>query len=330
MDNFSAESKPEKGKPRVDSLGLEWQPWAQSFYQNLKDAIAPPKLAPLRVTSRPVQVPSIWSHDAAFGPSQAVALAVHVGLIALLMFPLYQTIAHPPNAVTQLGGRLGEISPFRWRLPAGDGQPHGGGGGGDRDPIPPSAGRPPAFAFVQLTPPTVTVRNQNPALAVEPTVVGNPELRIADSNLLNLGDPQETTITDSNGPGTGGGIGTNHGSGIGNGNGPGLGPGEDGDTGGGVHIAGVYGYGTPSCLYCPDPKYSEAARQVKYMGTVLVQLTVGADGRPSNIVVLKDPGMGLGEKALEAVKTWQFKPALGPDRNPAATRVNIEVQFRLL
>jgi len=66
------------------------------------------------------------------------------------------------------------------------------------------------------------------------------------------------------------------------------------------------------------------------MGTVVVQLVVNADGKASDIIVIKDPGMGLGEKAVEAVKTWQFRPARGPNGKPAATRVNIEVQFRLL
>jgi TonB family protein len=357
MGSFSVPPKPEEGQAKKNSFGIEvphdlkgrhqtvrkaesggcapgmsikWQPWFQTFYQNLRDAIAPPKLPPLKLTSQPVTVRSIWSRDKAFGPSQIIALALHIGLIALLVAPLYQTTTYPPPAVIMIGSHTSGISPYTWRLPTGENQAHGGGGGGDRNPIPPSTGRPPSFAFVQLTPPTVTIRNQSPALAAEPTLVGNPALRIAGPSLLNFGDPLQTSVTDSNGPGTSGGIGNGHGTGIGNENGPGLGPGEDGGTGGGPYSAGTHGYGSPSCVYCPDPKYPEAARQVKFMGTVTVQVVVNPDGRASDIVVIKDPGMGLGEKAVEAVKTWQFRPALGPNDKPAATRVNIEVQFRLL
>jgi TonB family protein len=38
--------------------------------------------------------------------------------------------------------------------------------------------------------------------------------------------------------------------------------------------------------------------------------------------------MGLDDKALEAVRTWRFEPAL-KDGRPVAVQVNIEVNFRL-
>jgi periplasmic protein TonB len=330
MDNFSAPPEPKEIKAIRNSFGIEWQPWFKTFYRNLRDAIAPPKLPPLRLTSQSVKVRSIWSRDAAFGPSQTLALALHLGFIALLAVPLYNKIASSAPPAIVIGGPPIEVPPYTWRLPPGDKPAQGGGSGGDHNPVPPSAGRLPPFALLQITPPTVTIRNPNPALPAQPTLVGNPNLKISSPDLPNLGDPEERTVSDSNGPGTGDGIGTRHGTGIGGGNGPGFGLGDGGGAGGGPNDAGAKGYGTPSCLYCPDPKYSEAARQVKFMGTVMVQLIVNADGRPSDIVVIKDPGLGLGEKAIEAVKTWQFKPALGPNGKPAATRVNIEVQFRLL
>ena len=173
------------------------------------------------------------------------------------------------------------------------------------------------------------IRNPNPRLTATPTLIGPPDLKLPSPNLPNYGDPLARIITDSNGPGSGGGIGSGSGGGIGSGTGGGLGPGSGGGTGGGVYNAGTGGYGIPSCLYCPDPKYSEEARKVKFMGTVVVQAIVNADGHATNIQVVHDPGMGLAEKAIEAVKTWQFKPALGPNGKPAATVVPIEVQFRL-
>src|SRR5215471_4859583 len=36
------------------------EPWYKSFLQNVKDAVNPPKLPPLEVTSKPVAVKDIW------------------------------------------------------------------------------------------------------------------------------------------------------------------------------------------------------------------------------------------------------------------------------
>jgi TonB family protein len=54
------------------------------------------------------------------------------------------------------------------------------------------------------------------------------------------------------------------------------------------------------------------------------------DGRAIEIEVVKGPGLGLEEKAVEAVKQWRFKPAMGPSGKPVAVVVPIEVTFRLL
>jgi protein TonB len=57
---------------------------------------------------------------------------------------------------------------------------------------------------------------------------------------------------------------------------------------------------------------------------------VGPDGRPTDIEVVQGPGLGLDEQAIAAVKTWRFRPALGPNRLSVPTQIIIEVQFRLL
>jgi TonB family protein len=88
--------------------------------------------------------------------------------------------------------------------------------------------------------------------------------------------------------------------------------------------------GYPTCDYCPDAKYSEEARKAKFQGVVLLQVIVAANGRATNIEVVRGPGLGLEEQAVAAVKTWRFKPAFGPNRTPVPTRIAIEVQFRLL
>jgi TonB family protein len=88
--------------------------------------------------------------------------------------------------------------------------------------------------------------------------------------------------------------------------------------------------GSPvECLECPPPTYPKEARKKKKEGTVVLQVTITAEGRATNITVVKGLGSGLDEKALEAVRNWKFKPAYGPGGRPIPVYVTIEVNFRL-
>jgi TonB family protein len=181
----------------------------------------------------------------------------------------------------------------------------------------------------QITPPMVVVRNDNPKLAVEPTVVVPPQIKLAMNNMPNLGDPMAAIPNGplSNGTGSGGGIGSGSGGGVGSGEGPGVGPGRGGGIGGGVfHVGG--GVSAPKPVFSPDPEYSEEARKAKYQGTVVLGLVVGPDGRPRDMKVLRSLGLGLDEKAIEAVKNWRFDPAV-KDNKPVAVYISVEVDFRL-
>jgi TonB family protein len=84
----------------------------------------------------------------------------------------------------------------------------------------------------------------------------------------------------------------------------------------------------PRVTYAPPAEFSEAARAAKYQGTCILKLIVGADGNPRNIRVINPIGMGLDEKALEAVRTWKFQPAL-KDGKPVAAEIAVEVDFHL-
>jgi periplasmic protein TonB len=64
-------------------------------------------------------------------------------------------------------------------------------------------------------------------------------------------------------------------------------------------------------------------------GIVVLTAVVGADGKAHDIVVIKPLPDGLTEKAVEAVESWRFNPAKGPDGNPAAVRQTIEVNFHI-
>jgi TonB family protein len=97
----------------------------------------------------------------------------------------------------------------------------------------------------------------------------------------------------------------------------------------GVARPGVGGVTVPACVYCPSPNFTDEARAAKFSGSVVLQVVVTADGRAENISVVRKAVYGLEQSAIETVKNWQFRPAKGPDGNPVATVVPIEVTFRI-
>ncbi len=215
-----------------------------------------------------------------------------------------------------------DISPYV--LPQSATQSGGGGGGGDRDKLQASKGALPKLSRQQITPPVVVVRNDNPKLVVPPEVVV-PQMNLPQVGPL--GDPLSKVTLASNGTGSGGGIGSGSGGGVGSGRGPGVGPGWGGGIGGGAYRVGG-GVSAPRALYAPDPEYSEEARKAKWQGTVVLWVIVGPDGRPRDIRIQRSLGMGLDEKAIEAVRQWKFDPAK-KDGQPVAVQINVEVNFRL-
>ena len=85
----------------------------------------------------------------------------------------------------------------------------------------------------------------------------------------------------------------------------------------------------PSIVYRVEPTYSEEARKAKYQGSVFIQIVVDENGDVKDIRVVRPLGLGLDEKAIEAVAKWRFKPGM-KDGKPVAVIANVEVSFRLL
>ena len=317
-------------RPVNKGLEVDWGGNFGSFKDRLREFFHPSKPAPLPPGIQPVKVKDIWSKDENFGWMQLIAFAVHASVVALLIAPFIFSFSTPTKAVNkQVDVTPLDISPYISKLPAGKDKAGGGGGGGDRSPEPATKGKAPRFSMTQFTPPTAVIKNPNPKLPADPTLLGPPDLKVNNPNLSNFGDPLAAAVTMSNGPGGGGGIGTGEAGGIGSGNGGGLGPGEGGGTGGGAFHAGVNGVGLPSCFYMPNPPYSEEARKAKYSGTVLVEAIVNLDGKLTNLRVLKSPGLGLDDNTITTLKTWRCKPALGPNGKPVPVIVPFEVNFRL-
>jgi TonB family protein len=297
-------------------------PWYKTFLKNVQEAIFPPKLPPLELTSHPVAVKDIWGlygrQKKSFFMSTVFQGVVVVAAFWIFSIPAVQNAAKRATSVF---------------LPDLSAAPEvkiskGGGGGGDRSLLAASKGRLPKIAPRQFTPPTAVNNNLNPKLVMDPSILAPPDVAMPNVNMSQYGDPLAKLGPPSNGPGYGGGIGSGHGGGVGSGSGGGLGPGDGGGFGGGVYRVGN-GTTAPVLLYKKEPEYSEEARKAKYQGTVVLSVEVDPSGRAINPRVVRSLGLGLDEKAMEAVRQWKFKPGYHNGK-PVTVAATIEVNFRLL
>jgi TonB family protein len=254
--------------------------------------------------------------------SFVVSFVLNTVILALLIWVGSWTATHVPE-IKQMTGIAVDISPYV--MTPSDKIAGGGGGGGSHDVNPASKGALPKLSKTQIAPPTV-LPMESPKLAVAPTVVVPPEIKLPQGG--QMGDPMSKVIgTLSNGTGVGGGIGSGSGGGVGSGSGPGVGPGHGGGIGGGAYRVGG-GVSAPKIIYKVDPEFSEEARKNKWQGTVVLKVVVGVDGKTHEISVLRSLGMGLDEKAVEAARLWRFDPGM-KDGRPVPVEVNMEINFHL-
>lgn len=85
----------------------------------------------------------------------------------------------------------------------------------------------------------------------------------------------------------------------------------------------------PTLITKVEPQYAPDAKLAKYSGAVLLILEIGTDGVPRNVAVLRGLGLGLDQKAVDAVKQWRFKPGT-QNGNPVPVTAHVEVDFRLM
>lgn len=292
---------------------------------------AAPKPATEPVTQVAAQdqvIPALFGEGEGLYPQRKAtffySFVLHTVMVGVLIWSTHWVYEHKEEIKRQVVGVVTDISPYL-PMKVAKTRSGGGGGGGDRDKLQAPKGALPKTAKEQITPPAIVIRNDNPKLAVPPTVVA-PDLKLP--TLGALGDPLSKVLgPPSNGTGSGGGIGSGSGGGVGSGTGPGVGPGHGGGYGGGAYRVGG-GVSAPKVLYDPDPEYSEEARKAKYQGTVVLWLVVSPEGKPQQIRVQRSLGMGLDEKAIEAVRQWRFEPAK-KDGQPVPVMINVEVNFRL-
>ena len=303
------------------------KPWYVSLRETIQELSEFRNLPPLQLTSKPVPVRSIWGEYRYGKYSGPASLLIHVLAVVVLVVGGKAAMKKVNPGLHDKIFAPVDISPYLPQITKAD-KAGGGGGGGDRSPEPASKGKLPKFAMEQLAPPVVVIRNEDPKLAVEPTVLVPPDIKLPTVNMAQLGDPLGQIGPPSNGPGSGGGIGSGSGGGVGSGRGGGVGPGEGGGIGGGVFRVGG-GVSAPQLVYRVEPEYTEAARKAKYQGTVVLYAVVDSDGKVRDLRVIHALGLGLDEKALDAVKQWKFRPGM-KDGRAVSVAASIEVTFRLL
>jgi periplasmic protein TonB len=238
------------------------------------------------------------------------SLLIHGGVVAMLL--LLGTLKPVQRMVHESVSLIApNLKPYEAARSA-------GGGGGGRSPIEASKGKLPKSAPRVFTPPRVDPADSK--LPMVPTIIGD----VPNIAATNYGDPLGKMGTPSNGTGFGGGIGSGDGGGVGSGSGVGY----RGGFGGGVYRIGG-GVSSPSIIHKVEPEYSEEARKAKWQGTVQLSVIVDENGHPRDIKVAQSLGLGLDQKAIEAVGKWLFKPAM-KDGKPVAVLATIQVTFHLL
>ena len=303
-------------RPAEDSLHISGEIKEDGVFASLvssfRDVFFPEKLPPLVLQSKPIAVPDLMATKMS-KKSVASSITFYALLILLIAFLVrhhVQLAAPRPPAVI-----LTDVVPPPRIPPAKEAI---GGGGGQHDLAPVTQGHLPKLAQTQIVPPKAPPTIP-PKLAVEPTVVVQPDLKMADNKMPDMGSPTSSLKGFSMGNGSGGGLGS--------GNGNGIGPGSGGNTGGGVyHVGG--GVKAPALIFQVDPEFSEEARKAKFSGNVEVHLIVDESGLPTHVTVARPIGMGLDEKAVEAVRQYKFKPAM-KDGKPVKVDIYVDVNFQI-
>jgi protein TonB len=295
----------------LDEMVIEEQSVLGSLWGNVRDVFFPTKLPPLVLESKPIAVVDRMAtkqNPAATGS----AIVIYAIMILLIGWLFKQKVASmvqlKQTQIVELDAPPPKAPPKAVSM---------GGGGGQRGPTPVTKGTPPKFDEQQIVPPKAPPL-EKPKIAVDPTIDVQKDLKMASSI------PQ---IGVANSPLVGMSMGNGRGSGLGSGNGNGLGPGSGGNTGGGPRRIGG-GVSAPQLVYSVEPEFSEEARKAKVAGNVLVNLWVDTNGLPTHVHVIRGVGMGLDEKAVEAVRQYKFRPAM-ENGKPVLVELNVEVNFQI-
>ena len=295
--------------------------WLHRVRDNFRELLMPDRAFPSLANGAPIHVlkldPSLRRSRA-----QSFSLLTHAAIIAAFVLLAARPPVRLPNQILTgspafhpIPSPRGLLDRLRSLHPS-----DGRGAGGDQNPIPATRGNLPPRSLIQLVKPSLPPK-QETQVPVPPTIF-DPKAAPVLAPTDHIGLPWMKDFTDSPGPG----IGHTIGSSVGNT----LGDSTDGPGGHGISESPYQpGMIFPKCAYCPYPTYTDEARQAKVQGNVTMQVLVGTDGRASQIRVVKGIGMGLDDRAIEAVRAWRFVPAQDASRHPISYWVTIEAVFRL-
>lgn len=190
-------------------------------------------------------------------------------------------------------------------------------GGSNQTALPAKRGQPPPTAHRTFIPP---VSPPDPKLPMPVTVAfESPTIEIS---LPQIGDAASFLAN--------GGLGLHGSNGIGDhGCCGGIGDQTSGKPGISATSRTGHKITPPQLIYKVEPEFSEAARKAKYQGVVVLAIEVDASGHPQNLHVIEMLGLGLDEKAIEAVSQWRFRPGY-QDGKPVVTMATVQVTFRLM
>jgi TonB family protein len=261
--------------------------------------------------------------SATAGRAQSVSLLTHGALILALVFLSVQSRRQKDGPFRESDSLRRPVVYYQAPDAGAFGRPSLGksSGGGEEDPRPAKHGLFAPGSSLPLAPPRIVV-NPRPVMPV-PVSVFDANAPQVTATVNNLGIPWMKDESDSAGPGKDRGIGSGRKGGMGDNEGPWAGQGENE---GGPYANVVT---SPRCAYCPDPQYTDEAREAKVQGSVTLQVLVDTDGRASQIRVVRGIGLGLDERAMQAIRGWKFVPARDAAHRPVSTWVTVEAVFRL-
>jgi TonB family protein len=300
-----------KGSSRMmqDASAATWP----SMSSNRSDSYSSKKLEPLEQASRPIFTvdPLAFKGDPT---SRAISFVIHVVAITLLLMLALKARnsvqLEPAETVVPMDFKLTVPPPVTMPVAKTE-----GGGGSPHPMAAPKRQSLPEVPRAAIMHPQI-IRIDQPKLAMAPSE----QVKMPDSSPLPaLGSAPAPQIAlaaqpRASGGGLGGGLGSGHGAGIGSG------------YGGLMSVGG--GVSAPQVLHSAEPEFTEDARRANFQGNVSIRLIVDSQGVPQDISLLSHLGMGLDEKAVEAVRQYRFRPAMFQG-HPVSVQIVIDVAFHL-
>ena len=304
------------------SLPSSTDSWFARVRENLRQLFTSVRFLASSANGAPIHSLK-WESPTRTGRAQSVSFLTHGAILlalVVLAFPSRNPKTNPLPPDVKISGHF-PVPTRLLRSLFGEHPSDGRGKGSGHGLLPPTQGNLPPRSSIQLVKPSLP-QNQKPELPIPPTILDPTAPRTLQS-VDNIGLPWMPEQTNSPGHGKGNTIGDGPaGDSIGDS------PGNQAGRGG---TPGIYqpGVTLPRCAYCPDPQYTDEAREAKLQGTVTLQVLVGTDGRASQIRIVRAIGLGLDDRAVQSVRGWRFVPAHDAFHRPVPAWVTVEAVFRL-